>query len=73
MISEIVGITVRGTTLTSNGTDYGASTANGRMTWYSKKINKDTVELEARDHVSTGTGTVSYTMKAGGGFMIKNP
>ncbi|NTQ76347.1 phage tail protein [Enterococcus faecium] len=70
---EIVGITIRGTTLISDGTDYRTSIANGKMTWYSKKVNKDIMELEARDYVSADAGIVSYTMKTGGGFMIRNP
>ncbi|HIF6456825.1 TPA: phage tail spike protein [Enterococcus faecium] len=70
---EIVGITIRGTTLISDGTDYKTSIANGKMTWYSKKVNKDIMELEARDYVSADAGIVSYTMKTGGGFMIRNP
>ncbi|EFF22801.1 phage tail spike protein [Enterococcus faecium] len=70
---EIVGITIRGTTLISDGTDYITSIANGKMTWYSKKVNKDIMELEARDYVSADAGIVSYTMKTGGGFMIRNP
>ncbi|PZM73708.1 hypothetical protein, partial [Enterococcus faecium] len=45
---EIVGITIRGTTLISDGTDYITSIADGKMTWYSKKVNKDIMELEAR-------------------------
>ena len=70
---EIVGITIRGTTLISDGADYRTSIANGKMTWYSKKVNKDIMELEARDYVSADAGIVSYTMKTGGGFMIRNP
>ncbi|EJX62784.1 phage minor structural protein [Enterococcus faecium P1190] len=70
---EIVGITIRGTALISDGTDYRTSIANGKMTWYSKKVNKDIMELEARDYVSADAGIVSYTMKTGGGFMIRNP
>lgn len=70
---EVVGITIRGTTLISDGTDYRTSIANGKMTWYSKKVNKDIMELEARDYVSADAGIVSYTMKTGGGFMIRNP
>ncbi|HAQ4758230.1 TPA: hypothetical protein IX867_000706 [Enterococcus faecium] len=70
---EIVGITIRGTKLISDGTDYRTSIANGKMTWYSKKVNKDIMELEARDYVSADAGIVSYTMKTGGGFMIRNP
>jgi len=31
------------------------------------------MELEARDYVSADAGIVSYTMKTGGGFMIRNP
>ncbi|TNX38297.1 hypothetical protein FIU41_15265, partial [Enterococcus faecium] len=42
---EIVGITIRGTTLISDGADYRTSIANGKMTWYSKKVNKDIMEL----------------------------
>ncbi|MCB8536825.1 phage tail protein [Enterococcus faecium] len=70
---EIVGITIRSTTLISDGADYRTSIANGKMTWYSKKVNKDIMELEARDYVSADAGIVSYTMKTGGGFMIRNP
>ncbi len=70
---EIVGITIRGTTLISDGADYRTSITNGKMTWYSKKVNKDIMELEARDYVSADAGIVSYTMKTGGGFMIRNP
>lgn len=70
---EIVGITIRGTTLISDGADYRTSIANGKMTWHSKKVNKDIMELEARDYVSADAGIVSYTMKTGGGFMIRNP
>ncbi|EGP5667531.1 hypothetical protein DSH95_00845 [Enterococcus faecium] len=70
---EIVGIIIRGTTLISDGADYRTSIANGKMTWYSKKVNKDIMELEARDYVSADAGIVSYTMKTGGGFMIRNP
>ncbi len=37
---EIVGITIRGTTLISDGADYRTSIANGKMTWYLKKLTK---------------------------------
>lgn len=70
---EIVGITIRGTTLISEGTDYRTSIANGKITWHSKKTDKDIMELEARDYISANAGIVSYTMNTGGGFMIRNP
>lgn len=70
---EIVGITIRGTTLISEGTDYRTSITNGKITWHSKKTDKDIMELEARDYISADAGIVSYTMNTGGGFMIRNP
>lgn len=70
---EIVGITIRGTTLISEGDDYVTTINNGKITWFSTKANKDIMTLEARDYISANAGIVSYTMNTGGGFMIRNP
>lgn len=67
---EIVGITIRGTTLISDGNDYRITIANGDITWRSKALNKDVIEMHAQETEDTDVGQLFYNIKPGGGFRI---
>lgn len=67
---NIIGVTISGSTITSDGDNYRITMNNGKMTWYSKDKKKNVISLESVDSPQTDVGVVQYKMEPGGGFRI---
>lgn len=67
---EIVGITIKGSTLISQGENFDISIADGSMLWHSNKLNKDVIEVHAQETTQSDVGELFYQIKPGGGFRI---
>lgn len=67
---EIVGITIKGSTLISQGKNFDISIADGSMLWHSNKLNKDVIEVHAQETTQSDVGELFYQIKPGGGFRI---
>lgn len=66
----ITGITIKGSTLISTGTDFDTTIQNGSILWHSKKLNRDVIEMHAQETNSADVGELFYQIKKGGGFRI---
>lgn len=67
---NIIGVTISGSTISSDGLDYKITMNNGKMTWFSNSKKKDVISLESVDSPQTDVGVVQYKMSPGGGFRI---
>ncbi|WP_422698945.1 phage tail spike protein [Enterococcus durans] len=67
---EITGITIKGSTLISQGKNFDISIADGSMLWHSNKLNKDVIEVHAQETTQSDVGELFYQIKPGGGFRI---
>ena len=70
---DIVGVTITGSKIVSDGDNYTITTENGKMIWYSKKLKKNVLTMEAREADEVDIGVLYYQMEPGGGFRIATP
>ena len=70
---ELIGVTVTGSKIVSDGDNYTITMENGKMIWYSKKIKKNVLTMEAREASEVDVGVLYYQMEPGGGFRIVTP
>ncbi|MBU5364300.1 phage tail protein [Enterococcus devriesei] len=70
---DIVGVTITGSKIVSDGDNYTITTENGKMIWFSKKMNKKVLTMEAREASEVDVGVLYYQMEPGGGFRIVTP
>lgn len=70
---DIQGVTITGSTLVSDGSNFTITTENGKMIWYSKKLQKKVLTMEAREASEVDVGVLYYQMEPGGGFRIATP
>ncbi|EOS7873563.1 phage tail protein [Enterococcus hirae] len=66
----ITGITIKGSTLISTGTDFDTTIQNGSIIWHSKKLKRDVIEMHAQETNAADVGELFYQIKKGGGFRI---
>lgn len=70
---DIQGVTITGSKLVSDGSNFTITTENGKMIWYSKKLQKKVLTMEAREASEVDVGVLYYQMEPGGGFRIATP
>lgn len=70
---EIIGVTITGSKIVSDGDNYTITMENGKMIWYSKKLKKNVLTMEAKEADEVDIGVLYYQMEPGGGFRIATP
>lgn len=69
---DIQGVTITGSKIVTDGSQFRMTQDNGKLTWFSKEYNKEFMSLEPSKFNGADVGILKYKMGIGGGFQLRD-